>query len=70
MKDRLLKGWNIWRIIYLVIGLAMIIQAASYDQWIGILLGIYMTAMGMFGFGCAGGNCANGSCSIQERPDN
>ncbi|MCG9972154.1 hypothetical protein [Christiangramia crocea] len=66
IKDRLLKGWTLGRVIYLIIGVAMIIQAANYDQWIGIVLGLYMSFMGLFGFGCAGGSCYNGSCDIQE----
>lgn len=66
IKNRLLTGWTIWRIIYLVIGIAMLIQAAVYEQWLGVILGIYMFSMGLFGFGCAGGGCYNGSCDIQE----
>ncbi|TBW28725.1 hypothetical protein EZJ28_07980 [Gramella sp. KN1008] len=64
MKERILKGWNFWRVFYMLIGILMIIQAASYGQWIGILLGIYLSSMGLFGFGCAGGTCYNGSCEL------
>ncbi len=69
IKDRLLKRWTLGRIVYLVIGIAIIIQASVYDQWLGVILGIYMSAMGLFGFGCAGGNCFNGNCDIQENKD-
>jgi hypothetical protein len=27
-------------------------------EWIGMSLGAYFFAMGLFGFGCAGGNCS------------
>ncbi len=67
IKERLLKGWTAVRIIYLVIGLAVIFQAAAYDQWPGILLGAYLSLMGLFAFGCAGGNCFNGNCDIQKK---
>ncbi len=69
IKKRLLKGWTVGRVIYLVIGIAILFQASIYDQWLGILFGIYMFFMGLFGFGCAGGNCYNGSCDIQENTD-
>ena len=67
IKNRLLRDWTIWRIIYLLIGIAMLIQASLYEQWLGIILGIYMAAMGLFGFGCAGGGCYNGSCTMPEK---
>ncbi len=70
IKNRLFTGWNIWRIIYLVIGIAMLIQAAVYEQWLGVILGIYMSSMGLFGFGCAGGSCSNGSCDIKGNQTN
>lgn len=69
IKDRLLKGWTIMRVVYLIIGLLIIIQGIYGDQWLGILLGAYMSSMGLFAFGCAGGNCSNGGCNIQEKPD-
>lgn len=57
IKNRLLKNWTWMRAVYLLIGILLIFQAAYAAQWLGVLLGSYISAMGLFGFGCAGGNC-------------
>ncbi|HCN84643.1 MAG TPA: hypothetical protein DIT07_13645 [Sphingobacteriaceae bacterium] len=57
MKERILKGWNFQRILFIVIGSLVIIQSVKEPQWFGIVIGGYFTAMGLFAFGCAGGNC-------------
>lgn len=62
MKDRILKGWNLRRIFYILIGLMLIVQSILVRQWFAILFGGYFFSMGLFAFGCASGNCGNGSC--------
>ncbi len=57
MKKRLVSGWNLQRIAFLVIGLIFLLHTIIDQQLIGVLLGVYITAMGLFGFGCAAGNC-------------
>ncbi len=57
MKDRLFYGWTFKRVVYVLIGAYIIIQSAMDDQWIGIILGGYFAAMGLFAFGCAAGYC-------------
>lgn len=69
MKNRILTGWTWVRAAYLVIGLLVIFQAASANQWWGLALGAYVTAMGLFGFGCAAGNCAGGNCAVEPDQD-
>jgi hypothetical protein len=69
IKDRLLSGWTFTRVAYLIIGIMVIIQAAVNDQWLGILLGAYVTSMGLFAFGCASGSCFDGSCRVKHDPD-
>lgn len=66
MKDRILKGWTLMRVMYTVAGIAVIIQASAIHSWMGMVIGAYFTSMGVFGFGCAAGNCFGGSC---ETPD-
>lgn len=60
MKDRLLYGWTFQRGFYLVAGLMMIIISALNHEWIGVAVGTYFGAMGLFAFGCAGGHCYTG----------
>jgi len=67
MKERLTTGWTWIRGAYLFIGLWVILQSAFEGQWLGIVLGAWPTAMGLFGLACAGGSCASGNCSA--RPD-
>ena len=66
MLNRLITGWNFIRIIYVVIGVSLIGQFSSQAQWLGVLLGVYISAMGLFGFGCASGNCSDGNCEVSE----
>lgn len=67
MLNRVLTGWTWIRAAYLFIGIWVIIQSALEGQWIGILLGAWPAAMGLFGLACAGGNCHTGNCEI--KPD-
>lgn len=69
MKKRLLTGWTVMRVAYLVIGALVLVQAFTAGQWWGVALGSYVCLMGLFGFGCAGGNCAGGSCEVKPDPD-
>lgn len=58
MKQRLLSGWNVSRILFTVIGVSMIGQAIYEKQYLGIFIGGYFTTMGVMGFGCASGTCS------------
>lgn len=68
MKERILTGWNFQRVLYLLIGSIVIIQSVIAKQWIGIPLGGYFAAMGLFRFGCAAGGCYQGSCNTEQCP--
>jgi len=63
MKQRILNGWNFKRGLYVVLGIVVIIQAATQQQWFGVVFGSYFAAMGIFSFGCASGNCFGGNCA-------
>lgn len=60
MKNRILKGWNFKRIVYLIAGVTTVVMAFQYNEWLFSLIGIYFAAMGIFAFGCASGNCYTG----------
>lgn len=57
MKKRLLTGWTFMRIIYLLAGILIIIQAVYTRQWLAVVAGSWFAAMGLFAMGCAAGNC-------------
>jgi len=58
MKERILTNWNWMRVMYLLLGAFMTIQALASQQWFVALAGAYFASMGLFGFGCASGGCA------------
>ncbi len=57
MIERLTKHWDLSRIIYFSIGITLLIHAIMDSQLLGIILGSYITLMGLFGFGCAKSKC-------------
>lgn len=58
MKERILYGWNFVRVLYTLIGVATLIDSVHTSHFLGVLIGGYFTAMGVFAFGCAGNSCA------------
>ena len=62
MKKRILTGWTFQRWTFAAVGIFLMIQSIAERQWIGIPLGGYFAAMGIFAFGCASGNCSGNSC--------
>jgi hypothetical protein len=64
MKNRIFNNWNFKRIMYLGLGIVVIVQSYLSNQWLGVAMGSYLAAMGLFAFGCASGNCYGGSCSV------
>ena len=65
MLNRIFTGWTWIRAAYLLIGVWVIVQSALEGQWIGIVLGAWPAAMGLFGLACAGGNRSNGACDVK-----
>ena len=51
MKERILSNWSLIRVFYVIIGGTLIIQSVLSNQWIGVLVGAYFAAMGVFAFG-------------------
>lgn len=67
MKERILTNWTFSRALYLIIGIALIIQSIMSNQWFGIAFGGYFASMGLFAFGCASGNCFGGNCVVEQK---
>lgn len=67
MKERILTGWNIQRLLYLIAGVGLVAVSVSDRQWFGIVSGLYFASMGLFAFGCASGNCHGGSCETVRK---
>lgn len=69
MSNRIFNNWTWTRVAYLFIGMWVIIQSGFEGQWIGVLLGAWPAAMGLFGLGCVAGNCATGNCEVKPDAD-
>lgn len=67
MKERILTNWTFMRALYLLMGIAVIVQAVMSQQWFGVLIGGYFASMGLFAFGCAAGNCYSGNCAMEQK---
>lgn len=67
MKERILPNWTFTRVLYLIIGSAIIFQSVMSQQWVGVAFGSYFASMGLFAFGCAAGNCFGGSCEVETK---
>jgi hypothetical protein len=68
IRERLLTGWNIRRIFYLVAGAGLVAMSVTDGQWFGVAFGIYFASMGLFSFGCASGQCGGGACMPDDVP--
>ena len=64
MKERILKGWSLRRILFVAFGLYVIYQSGTDKSWAGVAIGAYFLSMGVFAFGCASGNCYGNSCAV------
>ncbi|HLV45612.1 hypothetical protein ACKUSY_17370 [Myroides odoratus] len=54
-----LRGWNLMRIIRLVLGIVIIVQGIQAQQWMLVALGGLFTLMTLFNIGC----CGTGGCN-------
>jgi hypothetical protein len=72
MKERILTGWTLQRLVFLGLGLYLLISALLAQQWLGTILGGYFASMGLFGFGCAAGACGapRSRNQVQSEPVN
>ncbi|SFF97108.1 MULTISPECIES: hypothetical protein [Salegentibacter] len=70
MLKRIATGWTWIRAAYFLIGTFVIVQSAFEGEWIGILLGAWPAAMGLFGLACAGRNCSTGTCEVRSEESN
>lgn len=63
--NNILQGWNLMRVVRLLLGVLIIIQSAYTQQWSFLVVGILFTLLPVFNIGC----CAGGNCSIPDTND-
>ena len=60
MKERLLSRWSILRILWLVMGIGISIQAVTERNFLMLLPGLYFVFGAIANIGCFAGACATG----------
>ena len=60
MKERLLNGWNFMRILWLLMGVGIVIQAITEKNFFMLLPGLYFVFAAIANIGCFAGSCATG----------
>lgn len=51
------KPWTFTRVLFLLLGTWVCIDAIYSRQWIAFFAGLYFAVTGLLGLACAGGNC-------------
>jgi hypothetical protein len=63
MKQRILSGWNFMRILWLMMGIGIVIQAITEKNFLMLLPGLYFVFASLANIGCFAGSCATGYTS-------
>ena len=60
MRQRILSGWNFMRIIWLMMGIGIVIQAVTEKNFLMLIPGSYFVFASLANIGCFAGSCATG----------
>ena len=58
MKERLMSGWNFMRVLWLVTGVGIAVQAVTEKNFLMLLPGLYFVFTAVANVGCFAGSCA------------
>jgi hypothetical protein len=65
MKNKILANWNFIRIIRLIVGIIIIIEAVTSKNYILAIPGVFFAGMAVLNSSCCNnGNCNTGNCDI------
>jgi len=59
MRNNILSGWNIMRILRLALGILIVIEGIQEKEWALVVLGVLFSAMPLLNAGCCGGTTCN-----------
>lgn len=60
MRERILSPWNFMRVLWLLMGVGIAIQAFAEKNYLMLLPGLYFVFAALANVGCFAGNCATG----------
>jgi hypothetical protein len=69
MKERILSRWSFVRILWLVMGIGISVQAITERNFLMLIPALYFVFASIANVGCFAGNCATGYAprSIQNK---
>lgn len=65
MTDRILSGWNFFRIVRLAVGAYFLIDGVLTGAWPMAAFGLFFTLMPLLNIGC----CSTGGCQTDFRKE-
>jgi hypothetical protein len=57
MKERIVTGWNFMRMLWLIMGIGIILQAVAERNFLMLLPGLYFAFAALGNIGCFAGSC-------------
>jgi hypothetical protein len=66
MKQRILSGWNFVRVLWLVMGIGISIQAVTERNYLMLFPALYFVFAAIANIGC----CASGGCATNFNNNN
>lgn len=61
MIQNIIKNWNLVRLLRLVMGIFLVVEAIKSGMWFLVAVGAVFVAMPLLNIGC----CATGNCSVR-----
>lgn len=65
MIETITTGWNFFRILRFVTGIAVLIQSIILQEWLLAAAGIFLAGMALFTRGCGANGCATRMTTFQ-----
>jgi hypothetical protein len=62
LKNRMMTGWGLMRVVRLVLALILIVQAFTNSEFLFVVLGTVLLFQAVFDYGC----CGTGKCDINH----
>lgn len=66
MIQNIIKNWSFVRLLRLVMGIVLVVEAVKSGMWFLVAVGAVFVAMPLLNIGC----CATGNCSVSTRHSN
>jgi len=60
MKQAILSGWNLFRVMRLALGLLVVVQSVMMKDVFFALMGLLLSGLAIFNIGC----CGVGGCQV------